>query len=115
MDTGVAEEKTGETRSYASKLSVLRKHPMFSDLASDAMDQLCRYAKLSSLKRGAVIDDFTIGIPLLDVLAIPEAARLPTDNALIATARANRSVDLLICVTYGPAVHRLRVTLQPKF
>jgi CRP/FNR family transcriptional regulator, cyclic AMP receptor protein len=55
VDTGVAEEKTGETRSYASKLSVLRKHPMFSDLAPDAMDQLCRYAKLTSLKRGATI------------------------------------------------------------
>jgi CRP/FNR family transcriptional regulator, cyclic AMP receptor protein len=55
MDTGVTEEKIGETRSYASKQSVLRKHPIFSGLAPDAMDQLCRYAKLTSLKRGATI------------------------------------------------------------
>ena len=55
------EEKTGETRSYASKLSVLRKHPIFSDLAPDAMDQLCRYAKLTSLRRGASL--FSKGDP----------------------------------------------------
>jgi len=24
-------------------------------------------------------------------------------------------VDLFVSITYGPAVHRLRVTLQPKF
>jgi CRP-like cAMP-binding protein len=55
VDAGVPDDKTAETRSYASKLSVLRKHPMFSGLAPDAMDQLCRYAKLTSLKRGATI------------------------------------------------------------
>ena len=62
------EEKTAETRSYASKLSVLRKHPMFSDLAPDAMDQLCRYAKLTSLKRGAVI--FSKGDPGTSLYAV---------------------------------------------
>ncbi|MEA2896052.1 MAG: family transcriptional regulator, cyclic receptor protein [Bradyrhizobium sp.] len=38
-----------------SKLEVLRKHPIFSDLEPKAFDQLCRYAKLSTLKRGAAI------------------------------------------------------------
>lgn len=70
---------------------------------------------LGPLKRGAVIEDFSVGIPVLDVLGIPESARTATDNAVIATARANRSVDLLVSITYGPAVHRLRVTLKPKF
>lgn len=70
---------------------------------------------LGPLKRGAVIDGFSVSIPVLDVLAIPESARSAADNQLIATARANRSVDMLVSVTYGPAVHRLRVTLQPKF
>ncbi len=62
------EEKTGETRSYASKLSVLRKHPMFSDLAPEAMDQLCRYAKLTSLKRGAAL--FSKGDPGTSLYAV---------------------------------------------
>jgi CRP/FNR family cyclic AMP-dependent transcriptional regulator len=52
----VPRDKTDETRVAASsKLSVLRKHPFFSDLAPDALDQLCRYAKPTSLKRGATL------------------------------------------------------------
>src|ERR1700694_3853003 len=54
--TGVAQDKTGETRPFASsKLAVLRKHPYFCDLDPEAFDQLCRYAKHSTLKRGATI------------------------------------------------------------
>ncbi|HEX9470856.1 MAG TPA: Crp/Fnr family transcriptional regulator [Bradyrhizobium sp.] len=50
------QDKTGDTRSFSSsKLAVLRKHPMFSDLEPAALDQLCRYAKHSTLKRGATI------------------------------------------------------------
>jgi CRP-like cAMP-binding protein len=33
----------------------LRKHPIFCDLDSEALDQLCRYAKHATLKRGAAI------------------------------------------------------------
>src|ERR1700738_5702185 len=39
----------------SSKLSVLRKHPFFCDLEPEALDQLCRYAKHTTLKRGASI------------------------------------------------------------
>jgi CRP-like cAMP-binding protein len=39
----------------SNKLSVLRQHPMFRDLGTEALDQLCRYAKHISLKRGATI------------------------------------------------------------
>lgn len=70
---------------------------------------------LGPLKRNAVIDEFSIDIPVLNILGIPESARTPTDNSIVATARANRTVDMFISVTYGPAVHRLRVTLAPKF
>ena len=70
---------------------------------------------LGPLERAAVIDAFDVQIPLLDTLTIPETARSATDKNLIVTARANRSVDLFVSITYGPAVHRLRVTLQPKF
>jgi CRP/FNR family cyclic AMP-dependent transcriptional regulator len=60
--TGVAKNKKAMPRSPASnKLSVLRKHPIFCDLDPDALDQLCRYANLTSLKRGATI--FSKGDP----------------------------------------------------
>lgn len=70
---------------------------------------------LGPLQRAAVIDAFDVQIPLLDTLALPESARTATDTNLISTARANRAVDMLVSITYGPAVHHLRVTLQPKF
>src|SRR6202040_3505067 len=54
--TGVPQDNTGEARGFpSSKLAVLRQHPMFCDLDPEAFDQLCRYAKHSTLKRGATI------------------------------------------------------------
>jgi CRP-like cAMP-binding protein len=54
--TGVSQGKKDVPRPFASnKLAVLRKHPMFCDLEPEALDQLCRYAKHSTLKRGATI------------------------------------------------------------
>ena len=54
--TGVSQGKKDVPRPFASnKLAVLRKHPMFCDLEPEALDQLCRYAKYSTLKRGATI------------------------------------------------------------
>ena len=50
------EDKTREARSFPSnKLAVLRKHPIFCDLEPEALDQLGRYARPISLKRGAAI------------------------------------------------------------
>ena len=50
------QDKTGDPRqSSGNKLSVLRKHPIFADLEPDALDQLCRYAKHTTLKRGTTI------------------------------------------------------------
>ena len=49
-------------------MSVLRKHPMFCDLEPAALDQLCRYAKLSTLKRGATI--FSKGDPGISLYAV---------------------------------------------
>ncbi len=42
-------------RVVSSKLSVLRQHPYFADLEPEAFEQLCRYAKHTTLKRGATI------------------------------------------------------------
>jgi CRP-like cAMP-binding protein len=49
-------DKTGDARRPASsKLSVLREQPIFCDLDPEALDQLCRYAKHTTLKRGTTI------------------------------------------------------------
>ena len=52
---------------------------------------------------------------MLDILSVPESSWTETDRSLVVAARANRAVDILVTVTYGPAVHRLKVTLAPKF
>jgi CRP/FNR family transcriptional regulator, cyclic AMP receptor protein len=60
---------TGEARSISSgKLAVLRKHPIFCDLDPEALDQLCRYAKHATLKRGATI--FSKGDPGNSLFAV---------------------------------------------
>lgn len=61
------QDKTTDARS-GNKLSVLRKHPIFCDLESDALDQLCRYAKHTTLKRGASI--FAKGDPGNSLFAV---------------------------------------------
>ncbi|MGV9818730.1 hypothetical protein [Nocardia xishanensis] len=70
---------------------------------------------LGALKRSSVIADFAVAIPVLEILSIPESAWTPTDAAIVATARENREVDMFVSITYGPAVHRLKVTLSPRF
>jgi CRP/FNR family transcriptional regulator, cyclic AMP receptor protein len=52
----VPQDKTADARRPSSnKLSVLRKHPYFADLEPEAFEQLFRYAKLTTYKRGATI------------------------------------------------------------
>jgi CRP/FNR family cyclic AMP-dependent transcriptional regulator len=53
---GVPQDKTIEPKqAVSSKLAVLRRHPIFCDLDAEAFEQLCRYAKHATLKRGATI------------------------------------------------------------
>jgi CRP/FNR family cyclic AMP-dependent transcriptional regulator len=67
--TGVPQDKAGEARSISSgKLAIVRKHPIFCDLDPDAFDQLCRYAKHTTLKRGASI--FSKGDPGNSLVAV---------------------------------------------
>jgi CRP/FNR family transcriptional regulator, cyclic AMP receptor protein len=44
-----------------SKLEILRRYPIFSDLEPAVFDELCRYAKLTGFKRGTAI--FSKGDP----------------------------------------------------
>ena len=63
------QDKTREARPFpSSKLAVLRKHPIFCDLDPEAFDQLCRYAKHATLKRGASI--FSKGDPGNSLIAV---------------------------------------------
>ena len=65
----MAENRIGEARHFpSSKLAVLRKHPIFCDLDSAAFDQLCRYARHATLKRGATI--FSKGDPGNSLVAV---------------------------------------------
>src|SRR5882672_8806460 len=67
--TGVPQNKKTASRSVAGNaLSVLRKHPIFCDLDAEALDQLCRYAKPATLKRGATI--FSKGDPGNSLVAV---------------------------------------------
>src|SRR6202047_955168 len=69
VGTGVPQDRTGEARAFpGNKLAVLRKHPIFCDLDSEAFDQLCRYAKHATLKRGATI--FSKGDPGNSLVAV---------------------------------------------
>ena len=63
------QQRTSEAQGFSSsKLSVLRKHPYFADLEPEAFDQLCRYAKHTTLKRGATI--FSKGDPGNSLVAV---------------------------------------------
>jgi CRP/FNR family cyclic AMP-dependent transcriptional regulator len=65
----VPQDKTSEARGFSSsKLAVLRNHPFFCDLDPEALDQLCRYAKHTTLKRGATI--FSKGDPGNSLFAV---------------------------------------------
>jgi hypothetical protein len=70
---------------------------------------------LGPLQQAAVIDDFDVVIPLLSILSLPENARSVSDEAQVVTSRSTRQVSVLVSITYGPAIHRLNVTLAPKF
>jgi CRP-like cAMP-binding protein len=65
----VPQDKTIEPRQViSSKLAVLRAHPIFCDLDADAFEQLGRYAKPATLKRGATI--FSKGDPGNSLIAV---------------------------------------------
>jgi len=70
---------------------------------------------LEPLERSAVIDKFLVQVPVLDILNTPDSTWTAGDQAIVATARSSRQIELLVSITYGPAVHHLLVKLQPKF
>lgn len=67
---------------------------------------------LGPLQRRGMIDDYKVTIPLLDRLAIPEAARTAADVAEITSARASRAVDMTVVTVYAAQIHQLGVKLR---
>ena len=61
------------------------------------------------------IDGYSVMIPVLEILRVPEAARSPAETQAVAEARADRTVEMLVSITLGPAVHLLNIALQPRF
>jgi CRP/FNR family cyclic AMP-dependent transcriptional regulator len=49
------DDRPRATNPASDKTNVLRSHPLFLDLDADALNQLCRYAKKKSFKRGVTI------------------------------------------------------------
>lgn len=70
---------------------------------------------LGPLEDQDILAGFDIAIPVLDILSRPESTWSAGDAAAVTTARANRAVDVQVSVKYGPAVHRLNVTLAMGF
>ncbi|WP_428341203.1 hypothetical protein [Mycobacterium sp.] len=66
---------------------------------------------LGTLQRAAEIDDFSVQIPLLDVLSIPESARTPADDDQVTTARGTRHVSMFVAIVLGPQIHQLDISL----
>jgi hypothetical protein len=62
-----------------------------------------------------VIDSFSVVIPLLAILALPDSARDAADTDRVVTARQTRRVDVVILVEIAATIHQLNVTLVPHF
>ena len=70
---------------------------------------------LGVVQTTGAITGFSFAIPVYDALLKPEAARSATENQIIFTARSERLVDMYVTIVIGPAIHRLKIALQPKF
>jgi len=70
---------------------------------------------LGVVQNTGAITGFRISIPVYGALLKPEAARSATEVQIIFTARSERLVDMYVVIVIGPAIHRLKIALQPKF
>jgi len=69
---------------------------------------------LSPLVAQAVIEDFLVYIPLLVLLDKDPATLSAAELAQIQQHQADRSVDMVVTVTYAGAIHRLHIKLVFK-
>jgi hypothetical protein len=69
---------------------------------------------LAPFLASGVIDSFTVTIPLLAVLSLPESARSAADTAALTTARQTRQVTAVAEVEIAATTHQVNVTLVPE-
>lgn len=70
---------------------------------------------LGVVQTTGAITGFNFTIPVYNALLKPEAARTATETQVVFTARSERLVDMYVTIVIGPAIHRLKIALQPKF
>ena len=70
---------------------------------------------LDRVRSSGAITGYSVIIPVYDALLKPEAARTAGEASLINTTRADRLVEMTVIIVIGPAIHRLKVALQPRF
>ncbi len=63
----------------------------------------------------AGITDYSVIIPVLEILRLPESARSPGETLLVQTSRQTRTVAVTVVITMGPAIHTLNITLLPTY
>lgn len=66
---------------------------------------------LGVVAREGAIDGFSVAIPVLDILAVPEGSRSEPDKEILGDARTNRTVAATLQVTLAPATHRIDIAL----
>ena len=70
---------------------------------------------LAPFQASGVLDGFTVTIPLLSILSLPESARSDADNAAVVTARQTRQVDAIVLATIAATIHQINVRLVPHY
>ena len=70
---------------------------------------------LGVVKSTGAITGYSFHIPAYNALLKPESARSATETQIVFTARSERLVDMAVTIVIGPAIHRLKIALQPKF
>ncbi|NMO55174.1 hypothetical protein HH310_28815 [Actinoplanes sp. TBRC 11911] len=70
---------------------------------------------LAPFAGAGTIDSFSVTIPLLAILGLPEPARTDADTAAVVTARQKRQVEATVLVEIAATIHQLNVTLVPHF
>jgi hypothetical protein len=77
--------------------------------------QLRTEAILGTMAQADMIAGFTVRIPVLDILSLPESAWSPAEADSVRTARQTRSVEMDVALVLSGVVHHLLVTVNPVF
>ncbi|QPK50277.1 hypothetical protein H4W23_01425 [Streptomyces gardneri] len=67
-------------------------------------------AVLEPLRRGEVIEEYEIVVPILALLDKPQ--RTPLEDRLIQDAQTDRAAEAMVRVDYAGAIHRINITLK---